>query len=542
MPDGEAAAILVFGPGTTSRYGTPAALDCLGVTDDQLRGLTEPDPEWHLIREEAGSLEQGGLALLDAIARADRRESLLGVVPAAGARPRWVSVTAMPEQGRAGEPRRVRLTLSDVDPAAGQAAARRRDRIDRLYRMLNRAQTTIIRATGRDAMFEALGRIAGDSGLFSALWVFLDRPGDAGQTRALCHCRLEVRGCHEAGFPQRVGATARGGMRVFNDLALAGPDLPWSGEALAAGHRAFASLPMSARDRCLGQLTLLTGEADFFDAETLPLLRQLADNIAYAVAALEQDGPRRVHEQGLAESRREIRRLAEHLQTVREDERMLISRELHDELGQALTALKLDIAGIESRVRGGDPRCAQHLRRMRQLVDHATTELRRIIGAQRPRVLDELGLGPALQWLAGEFGERSGIACSPELHLGDAPLPEAVATTVFRCVQESLTNVIRHAAASAVTVSAVADRGILRLRVTDNGRGLPCNGGTGGKHFGLAGLQRRAEDLGGTLAIDSRPDRGTTVEITLPLPVAAPARVPAVPLQPGTLPRRERLA
>lgn len=220
----------------------------------------------------------------------------------------------------------------------------------------------------------------------------------------------------------------------------------------------------------------------------------------------------------IAQSREELRALAARLESIREEERTRIARELHDELGQVLTGLKLDLAWMERRLSRHSQselvdRCAGLLRQL----DTVMVSVRRIVTELRPSVLDQLGLADAIEWLANDFSDRTGLTMQLDIQCnGPAPSDE-VASAVFRTLQEALTNVAKHARAHRVGVSLRLDEATLSLDVTDDGRGITSDEMRGTHSLGLLGLRERAIAWGGTVAISGEPQQGTTVTLRLPL-------------------------
>jgi signal transduction histidine kinase len=223
---------------------------------------------------------------------------------------------------------------------------------------------------------------------------------------------------------------------------------------------------------------------------------------------------RRANEEALRRSRQELRDLADRLQAVREEERTRIARELHDELGQALTGLKLDLAWVRGRLPQAD--LAERLQTLMNRVDGTVDAVRRIATELRPGVLDLLGLVAAIEWQAQEFGRRTGIETSLELDADQSPLDDTRATTVFRILQEALTNVARHAGASRVRIGFSRSREQLRLQVADNGRGITAAELAGRRSLGLVGIRERAIACGGLLEITGRQGQGTVVDLRIP--------------------------
>ncbi len=219
----------------------------------------------------------------------------------------------------------------------------------------------------------------------------------------------------------------------------------------------------------------------------------------------------------LEQSRAELRALAARLQATREEERTRIAREIHDELGQALTALKLDVAWLESRqtrtdsgiFRLGDASLAERVDQTMQIV-------RRIASELRPSLLDQLGLEAAIESLVRETTQRTGIAVC--FHADDFPrLPDEIASHAFRIIQEALTNVSRHSKATRVDVSVRRVGGVIILGVEDNGVGFTPQSLSGLRSLGLVGIRERALACGGTLMIRGEPGQGTGIAVTIPV-------------------------
>jgi PAS domain S-box-containing protein len=228
-------------------------------------------------------------------------------------------------------------------------------------------------------------------------------------------------------------------------------------------------------------------------------------------------------EEALRKSREELRELALVSHSVREQEKSRIARELHDELGQALTALKMDVTWLRGHVPEGDGPVYEKLDDIEALLDGTVASTRRISSDLRPLVLDDLGLGPAVEWLVQKFTERNGIPCELALGAHDLELRDPHASAIFRILQESLTNAARHARASRVEVSINVGKGAIELSVRDNGRGFSPDEPRKPGSYGLMGLRERAYLLGGEVSIASEPTRGTTIAVRIPLEPGAVA-------------------
>jgi len=217
-------------------------------------------------------------------------------------------------------------------------------------------------------------------------------------------------------------------------------------------------------------------------------------------------------------SRDELRALAGRLQTVREEERTSISREIHDELGQACTAIKMDLALIGRRLTEKQSHLQTKIASAMQLVDSTIATLRRIASELRPRTLDDLGLIAALESQAQEFESRTGIRCNVALPKEPLTLDADRSTAVFRIFQESLTNVARHARATRVEAHFETDNDGLIFRVSDNGIGYDPAKAKAQKSLGFVGMQERALMFNGDVRIEGVPGVGTTMTLTIPLP------------------------
>jgi PAS domain S-box-containing protein len=211
-----------------------------------------------------------------------------------------------------------------------------------------------------------------------------------------------------------------------------------------------------------------------------------------------------------------LRDLTAHQDRVKEAERKRIAREIHDELGQTLLALRIDVSMLEARTGNSHPRLNEKVRSALHHIDATVKTIRTIINNLRPAVLD-LGLNAAIEWQVAEFRRRSGIACDLFMGENEFAVDDACATSLFRILQESLTNVIRHANASRVFIKLYQEDKRLVMKITDNGVGIYPEGHKSGTSFGLVGIEERIHALGGEFQITSSPGQGTTLNIYIPL-------------------------
>ncbi len=216
------------------------------------------------------------------------------------------------------------------------------------------------------------------------------------------------------------------------------------------------------------------------------------------------------------ESREQLRALSTHLQSVIEQERTRIAREIHDELGRELTSLKFDVSWLRDRaIKSNDETDREKLTIMLRDIDAAIGSVRRIATELRPPVLDALGLTAAIEWQAKDFENRTGIRCQLNRMEEDVPIDADAATTLFRIFQESLTNVARHAAASEVRVALERNDGRVSLKIEDNGKGI--RPGAIQRSLGILGMQERVRLIDGEFRIDNLNNHGTMVSVDIPL-------------------------
>ncbi len=236
--------------------------------------------------------------------------------------------------------------------------------------------------------------------------------------------------------------------------------------------------------------------------------------------ALRESADRRERQRAEDKLRRsldQLRALTSYLQYVREEERTRIAREVHDELGQALTGLKLDMSWLATKVARSAQPVQDKVRTMVDHIDETIQTVRRIATELRPGILDSLGLVAALEWQANEFQTRSGIPCHVTGTVDDSQLDQQLTTVFFRIYQEALTNIIRHAKASRVDVLLAEENGALVLTVKDNGRGISEEEIANTRSIGLVGMRERAGLIGGEITLQGAPGRGTTMRLRVPL-------------------------
>lgn len=249
-------------------------------------------------------------------------------------------------------------------------------------------------------------------------------------------------------------------------------------------------------------------------------LNRLVPAVRRALREAQERRERHRAEEKLRRSHEQLRALTGYLQYVREEERSRIAREVHDELGQNLTGLKLDLSFLASRLKGSARALLPKVKELTNQVDVTIQNVRRIATELRPPILDSLGLVAAIEWQANEFQNRTGIRCTVKTEVKESLWDGNFSTACFRIFQETLTNIIRHAQATRVEVKLAESEGQLVLTVRDNGRGISEKEIVNTRSIGLIGMKERAAQVGGEVFFFGLPGRGTTVTMRVPLPAS----------------------
>jgi signal transduction histidine kinase len=277
--------------------------------------------------------------------------------------------------------------------------------------------------------------------------------------------------------------------------------------------RPIKAVAQASRRLAAGELNARTG-LDYGSGE----LGQLAKTFDEMAVALEQrQSEREQAEMELKRSQELFRSLSAHLQIIREEERTRIARKIHDDMGQTLTALKIDLSWLDKRLADDQDRIREKLLSMVTLINETIETVHNISEDLRPGILDDFGLSAAIEWQAEEFQKRTGIKCRTSLPPDEFDISKEKSTNLFRIVQESLTNVIRHANATKVEINLNEKDGILLLEVVDNGKGITRAAITNSKSFGLIGIKERVHSLSGEVDIAGTPNAGTRLTVKMPI-------------------------
>jgi signal transduction histidine kinase len=308
------------------------------------------------------------------------------------------------------------------------------------------------------------------------------------------------------------------------------------------GYDSRLTVPMTARGKTLGTITLVMGASGRrYSAEDVTLAQEIGARAGLAVEnarlydeaqVLNAELEKRVLTRTqllqtsldeLRHSHAETRRLSARMQAAREEERMRIAREIHDQLGGALTGMKMDVVWLRKHLPPDHPQLLERIEAITGLIDETVKTVRRIATELRPSLLDDVGLLPAIEWLTQDFQSRTSIAATLASNVEDLALGPDSSIAIYRAVQESLTNVARHARASSVQVQIDLQQDLLAVHIRDDGQGIEAADLAQTKSLGLAGMRERVRGVGGDVEIRGRPGQGTLVTIHIPMAPAQPA-------------------
>ena len=396
----------------------------------------------------------------------------------------------------------------------------------RALKAITECHQALIRATDEMELLNEVCRIIVEAGGYRMAW--------AGYAEA--DARKSVRPVAQTGFDEGyvekanitwedkargrgpVGAAIRSGKPVVVRDTLTDRNFdPWRTEAHKRNFRSVLGLPLIP----FGALCIYATEPNAFDDEEIKLLLGLANDLAYGIMALRGRAEQRRAEAALKESEQELRRLASQLLSVQEQERRRVARELHDELGQALTVLKINLVAIEDNLAPDQQHLRANCETMLSYIDSVIENVRRLSWDLSPSSLEDLGLSAALGYLVDETCRNHNLQSAVVMDEIDNLFRPEIQINIYRIFQESLTNVVKHARASLVSVNVVREDGKVSFAIRDNGRGFNVKQAMSGKvakrSLGLTAMNERARMARGSLQIFSRKGRGTSIEFVIPL-------------------------
>lgn len=397
-------------------------------------------------------------------------------------------------------------------------------KINRLYAVRSKTNQAIVRFSEQKPLFETVCRIAVQSGGLALAWIGtyseagsltmenVSSYSNPSSRRSSVLRRLDIPSVPD--FEKLGGESFQ--RYVCNDTGHARKTAVHAEKCRQLGFSSFAVFPIRQAKKQIGLFVLYAVEEDFFSKDIVNLLQSLSSDLSFAADFIAHVKQRDEIEKELLESRSQLRELSAYLQTVREEERTRISRELHDELGQSLTAIRIGLGVLEKHRELNSEEWVSSLQSLKDIAESTVESVQRIASDLRPSILDELGLAAALEWLLETFSEHTGIAYELSFPEHGHDFSMEVNTAIFRIVQEALTNISKHSKATFAKVHLSISGKSLTLRISDNGIGIEKASGTGKKHLGLVGMRERAFMLGGRLRIESQPGNGTSIVLQMP--------------------------
>jgi signal transduction histidine kinase len=297
---------------------------------------------------------------------------------------------------------------------------------------------------------------------------------------------------------------------------------PWREEALIRGYRSSMALPLRQDSDIAGVLTIYADKPGFFTDEEIELLEFMAGDLSFAMESMDLEKKRRRAAASLAKSEQKLRRLTSQLMSAQEQERSRVSRELHDDLGQSLLVLKMQLRAVQRKLGEGEQECKEEINAGLSFLDQVIENVRRLSRNLSPLILEGLGLNEALQNLFDEFAKVYGINnFLINLDMVEAFIPQARQVNIYRIFQEALTNIAKYAQATGVTVDMKKKAKTVFVRIEDDGAGFDLeevmSRAGQEKGMGLATMSERVMMLGGTFHIKSQKGQGTRITFSLPL-------------------------
>lgn len=394
----------------------------------------------------------------------------------------------------------------------------------RMYATISEVNKAIVYADSQEKLFRDICNVVVESGKFRMAWIgLIDKEtkmvvpvNDAGHEEGyLSTIRVSADNIAEGWGP--TGTAIRQGRHyICNDIHTDPAMSAWREEALSRGYHSSIALPIIKFGEPFGSFSLYSQETHFFDEEEIKLLDEVVKDIAFALEAFDNETALKEKEQEIQDMNGQLRDLASNLQNIREEERTYIAREIHDELGQQLTAIKLDAAWLDRKIQGDDP-IKQRIGNIISMLSNVIHSIRKIAMQLRPSVLDDLGLIEALKWQIRDFQNRYAVPIAFKYPDNPPALPAASATGLFRIFQETLTNIARHAEATAITANLSIDGQQLVMTIADNGKGFDPIAVKKKKTLGLLGMKERTLMMKGTYRITSQPGEGTCLSVSIPL-------------------------
>ncbi|UCH10449.1 MAG: PAS domain S-box protein [Fidelibacterota bacterium] len=404
-----------------------------------------------------------------------------------------------------------------------QQAEKNLNRLNRAYRMVSECNQVVIRMSDEKSLLDRICNIIVATGGYRLTWVGFAQHDEAKTVRPVASAgnakgyleNIHITWADEPKGRGPTGTAIRTGQpsparNIPTDPQFA----PWREEAIKRGYASSLALPLRIDHENIGALNIYASEPEAFDEWEVSLLVNLADNLAYGINSLRTRKERNRAEAELRELSKQLRNLTTHLQSIREEERTSIAREIHDELGQAIMALKFKLMNLKTTLPADQVAHIAEVDAISKQIDGTAKIVNRIATHLRPTLIDELGLGEAIEWEVEQFQDRTGIACELTYPEG-MDLSKEYSTAIYRITQEALTNIARHAQASQCTVKLKISDNKLVLGINDNGIGIPEQEILSPTSLGIIGMRERVLSVDGKFEIKGIEKKGTTIKVTV---------------------------
>lgn len=399
-------------------------------------------------------------------------------------------------------------------------------RLNRIYNILSKINELIVRTHNKKELLTKTCKIAVEDGLFRMAWIgFVDKKTKKVKPFTywgyndgyLDSINISIKNIPTGQGP--TGTSIRDGKPcIFNNL-ISNPKMKlWLEEALKRGYKSTGAFPLKVNKEVVGSLTLHASEPDFFNEEEIKLLETLSEDISFALTLIEYERQKKIFEKRLKNSREQLRKLSIYLQNIREIERENIAHELHDEFGQILVGIKMNLHLLKNELQNCSPEKITQFETILNMIENVINRIRSISIELRPFILDQFGLSAAIEWQISELKKISNIKYEfTNSFPSNLKLDPQISITIFRIFQEALTNAYKHAKANKVSVNLDYKNGKILLSVKDNGIGLKKEYLNSTKTFGLIGMKERVYSLNGFLKIKSIKNKGTNVLVSVPI-------------------------
>jgi PAS domain S-box-containing protein len=402
-------------------------------------------------------------------------------------------------------------------------------KLSRALKAVTECDQALLRAHNEAELLSEVCRIIVEVGGYLMAWVGFARQDEEKSVQPMAHKGFEegymqtfkITWADEPQGQGPVGTAIRTGKPAVTLDTQTDPCFaPWREEAFKRGYASVLALPLGNASP-IGALAIYAAEANAFDDEEINLLLGLANDLSYGIKALRAGAERQRAEEARQDSEQKLRLLASQLLTVQEKERRRVSRELHDELGQALTVLKIHLGDIEKKLRRDQPELKASCEHLLGYIDAVIENVRRLSWDLSPSILEDLGLSSSLKYLVQETCRNHHMLHAVALDEIDQLFSPEARINIYRIFQEALTNIVRHADATRIDVEIKKEENRVSFLIKDNGKGFDLKKARpralGKRGLGLTTMQERALLAGGTLSIRSQKGKGTAIKLTVPL-------------------------